>query len=71
MNERRACTVDGVEGWCLGIYQIAYVHLGMLVGDSSGQIAHPIALIERPTGEIKYVEPYKVVFQSKEAGNDD
>lgn len=71
MHERRACIVDGATGWCLGIFQIAYVHTAVMVGDISGQIAHPMALIETPTGAIKYVEPYEVVFQSKEAGKDE
>ena len=69
--ERRACIADGKAGFFIGIYQFAEVYRAVLVGEVSGQIAYPMALVEMQTGEIKYFEPYKVVFQSKEAGNDD
>jgi len=71
MSKRRACLADGNPGFFLGIFQFASIYTAMLQGEISGQIAYPMALVEMQTGEIKYFDPYKVVFQSKEAGNVD
>jgi hypothetical protein len=70
-TERRACLADGEAGYFYGIFQFASIYTAMLRGEVSGQIAYPMALVEMQTGEIKYFEPYKVVFQAKEAESGD
>lgn len=58
--DRRECTVEfpqyidkeKEEGYFIGIYQYSRVHMAVLRGDVSGQIAYPVAVVE-VDGQIK------------------
>lgn len=67
-NGLRKCIVNGSTGYFHGVFQFAQpVPADLMVGGApGGQLAYPIAVVEKEDGSINYAQLSSIRFLGKE-----